>query len=177
MVSVRLPAPLPTPPPPASTPPPEMKQEQKMVDQAPVNDQEEKPKEEPPPGPPISTGIKGDGAPDGFGVGSGGGNLIGGGGSARQQSKWGWYAGQVQMVIADALRKEPGVRSSSLSLKVRVWPDATGRVTRAKLAGTTQDPKLDAAVNAALTGLQLKEPPPEGMPLPIVLRITAQRPN
>ncbi|MDD5348932.1 MAG: energy transducer TonB [Chthoniobacteraceae bacterium] len=177
IVSVRLPPPPPTPPQAAPTPPPqEMKQEQKIVEQAPVNDQEERPKDEPPPAAPLATGIKGNGPPDGFGVGAGGGNVIGGSGSARQNSKWGWYAGQVQTAIAGALRKETALRNASLSLKVRIWPDVTGRVTRAKLAGSTNDPKLDAAVNAALTGLQLKEPPPEGMPLPIVLHITAQRP-
>lgn len=177
IVSIRLPQPAPTPPPPAPTPPPqEIKQVEKMVEQAPVNEQEDKPKDEPPPEAPVSTGIKGDGAPDAFGVRSGGGSLIGGSGFARQGSKWGWYAGQVQTAIAEALRKDAAVRTASLNLKVRIWPDATGRVTRAKLAEGTHDPKLDAALNAALNGLQLKEPPPQGMPLPIVLRISAQRP-
>ena len=33
----------------------------------------------------------------------------------------------------------------------------------------------DAIKNGVLTGLQLQEPPPAGMKLPIVLRLTAQR--
>jgi len=178
MISVRLPPPAPTPPPPASTPPPpEMKQEQKMVEQAPVDENEEKPKDEPPPSAAISTGIKGDGGPDGFGVGGGNGSGLIGGGSKGSRSKWGWYAGLVQTSVSDALRHDSKINTSSLSLTVRIWADLTGRVTRAKISGTSNDPKTDQAIQDALVGVQLKEPPPAGMPLPIVMRITAKRPN
>ena len=52
------------------------------------------------------------------------------------------------------------------------------RVTRASLVSSTGDPAVDAAIKAdVLTGLQLDAPPPEGMPLPIVMRLTARRPN
>ena len=34
----------------------------------------------------------------------------------------------------------------------------------------------DAAVTRALSGVQLPDPPPAGMPSPILLRITARRP-
>jgi len=178
IVSIRLPAPPPTPPPPAPTPPPPQEvKEQKMVEQAPVDDKEEKPDDKPPESAPVTTSIVGNG-PDAFGLKAGtGGSYLGGNGTAQQRSKWGWYAAQVQSTIADSLRKNPQIRSASLSLDVRIWPDITGRVTRAKLTKTTNDPKLDEAISATLVGLQLKEPPPQGMPSPIVLRITAQRPN
>lgn len=178
IVSIRLPAPVATPPPPAPTPPPqEIKQEQKMIEQAPVDEKEEKPDDKPPEAAPVTTSIVGNG-PDPFGLKAGnGGNYLGGSGASQQRSKWGWYAGQVQSTIGDALRKNPLTRSAALSLKVRIWPDITGRVTRAKLMESTNDPKVDTAINEALTGLQLKEAPPAGMPTPIVLRITAQRPN
>jgi hypothetical protein len=53
-----------------------------------------------------------------------------------------------------------------------------GRIARAELAGSTGDPAVDAAIkNQVLTGLQLQEAPPSGMPLPIVMRITERRPN
>lgn len=148
-----------------------------MIEQAPVDEKEEKPDDKPPEAAPVTTNIAG-GGPDAFGLKAGnGGNYLGGNGAARQRSKWGWYAGQVQTTIADSLRRNPHTRNAALSLKVRIWPDITGRVTRAKLAESTNDPKIDAAITEALTGLQLKEAPPEGMPTPIVLRITAQRPN
>ena len=148
-----------------------------MVEQAPVDDKEQKPDDKPPEAAAVTTSIVGNG-PDAFGLKAGnGGNYLGGNGGSHQGSKWGWYAGQVQTSIADALRKNPLTRSAALSLKVRIWPDVTGRVTRAKLAETTNDQKLDAAITDALIGLQLKEAPPAGMPTPIVLRITAHRPN
>ncbi len=174
IVSVRLPPPPPTPLPAATPPPaPEMKQEQKMVEQAPVNENEEKPKDEPAPAAPISTGIKGDGAADGFGVGGSGNGQIGGSGSGHLSSKWGWYAGQVNSTIGDALRKNPKTRVANFKIKVRIWADITGRIVRIK-AESTNNPTLDSALNEALTGLQLKEPPPQGMPAPIVLRVSAQ---
>ena len=80
----------------------------------------------------------------------------------------------MQTSIADALRKNSKTRSALLKIKVRVWPDVTGRITRIK-AQPTNDPALDQAIADALTGLQLKEAPPAGMPAPIVLRISAQR--
>jgi TonB family protein len=63
-----------------------------------------------------------------------------------------------------------------MKVQVRIWADSTGRVTRAKLDGTTGDPKLDDALQKVLTNIQLQEPPPAGMPAPIVMRLTARRP-
>jgi periplasmic protein TonB len=165
----------PPPPPPVMTPPPpppqqeEQKMEQPMI-------KEEAPKEAPPKDePPLGTGIKGDGA-DAFGLSDKPGNgRIGGGGDG---TKWGWYASQVQSRIQQALQQNRKTRTASMNIKVRVWPDSSGRITRAQLAGSTGDPSLDNAVqNEVLNGLQLQEPPPTGMPAPITLRLTAHRPH
>ena len=125
--------------------------------------------------PPMGTGIKGDGSGDAFGLGNGPGNGgIGGNGNG---SKWGWYASQVSSRIQSALQQNRKTRSASMNVKVRVWPDRAGRITRAQLAGSTGDPALDSAVDQALTGLQLEQPPPAGMPAPIVLQLAARRPR
>lgn len=180
-VSISLPPPPPPPPtPPPPTPPPEPpKPEEKMIEQEPVK---EEPKPEPPPPEPepaLGTSIKGDG-PDGFGLsGSGDGGRIGGLGGAGggNRSKWGWYAGQVQSVVVERLRAHKLTRSASLSVTVRVWADSTGRIVRASLSGSSGNASTDAAIkDEILTGLQLKEPPPEGMPMPIIMRISAKRP-
>jgi protein TonB len=138
---------------------------------------EEQPKEAPPKDePPLGTGIKGDG-PDSFGLSDKAGNGRIGGNNGNG-SKWGWYASQVQSRIQQALQQNRKTRTASLSLEVRVWADATGRINRAQLAGSTGDPTLDSALrDEVLTGLQLQEPPPEGMPAPITLRLTARRPH
>lgn len=169
---------LPPPPPPAPTPPPPPppKIEQKMIEQAPVEKDEAKPDEKPPEQPDMGTSIKGNGPGDSFGLGgSGNSGQIGGGG--HHASRWGWYASQVQTRIAEALRTNSRTRNADIRVDVRIWPDPAGRITRVQLAGSTGDAKLDNAIrDEVLNGLQLQEPPPLGMPTPIVLRLTAKRP-
>jgi len=156
--------------------------EEKMIEQTPVEDEpkpEPKPADDPPPA--LGTNIKGDGPGiAGLGSSGNGGGLGGTGlGSGRGGGKWDSYARQVQSRVSDALRRNRKSRSARFSsLQVRVWPDSTGRISRARLAGSTGDGALDTAIeNEVLTGLQLQEPPPQGMPSPIVLRLSARRPN
>ncbi len=184
MVRVQLPPPPPPPPPPPkppeNTPPPPEQQE--MIEQTPIEDETPpEPEAADDPAPDLGTNIAGDGPPDGFGLSrSGGTGRVGGtpqvGGGSR--SRWGWYAAQVQTKISDALRRHPRTRQATLSVQVRVWPDATGRITRAQLAGSTGDRAIDDIItHEILIGLQLTSPPPADLPTPIVLRLTARRPN
>ncbi|MEQ1853884.1 MAG: TonB C-terminal domain-containing protein, partial [Chthoniobacteraceae bacterium] len=146
---------------------------------SPVDEKEEKPVEKPDPAPAISTNIKGNG-PDTFGlapVGSGPG--LGGLGSGRRGSKFGWYAAGVQTKIRDEMAKNRKTRTAKFNgLEVRIWVDANGRINRAELKNSTRDAAVDTALRSeVLTGLTLKEPPPPDMPMPITLRISAQRQN
>ena len=175
------PLPPPPPPPPKATPPPK---EDKRPDQAPMAKPDAKPEaakpkpaDKPPEG--LGTNIKGAG-PGLAGLGSGGGNgILGGTGSGPGGgSQWGWYAGQVQTKIAEALRNNSHTRGASINIQVRVWPDNSGKISRVQLTGTTGNNELDNAIkNEVLTGLKLQEPPPQGMPVPIVFRLVARRPN
>jgi len=166
-----------TPPPPPPPPPPPEIQEQKMIEQTPVDEKEEKPDDKPaPPTPSLGTGIKGDGQSDGFGLNGSGGNYLGGKGG-HVGSRWGWYAGEVQTAIGDALRKNNLTRNAGFRIDARVWVDSTGRITRVS-AASTGDRVVDEAIkNDVINGLQLSDPPPAGMPMPIVMRVTALRPN
>jgi hypothetical protein len=149
-----------------------------MVEQPPVKPNEAKPKEakspDKPPGPP---GPPASGPPSDFGIGGGGGgggDGIGGGGG----SQFGWYASEVSTKIHDAMSQNPKTRDSKVRIIVRIWPDSSGRITRAELSGSTGDPSVDAAIkDEVLVGLTLPDAPPSDMPLPIVLRIVAQRPD
>jgi outer membrane biosynthesis protein TonB len=180
VVSIQLPKLAPPPPPPPKLPPPPPP-EQKLVEQTPVAEPEKKPEAEPPKSddpPALGTNIKGPGGSDGFGLGSSGNGGLGRGGSGKAGSKYGWYAGQVQGRIGEALRNHRKTRSASLNVQVRVWPDPSGRITRAQLVGSTGDSALDRTLQSeVLTGLQLAEAPPAGMPTPIILRLSARRPN
>jgi len=173
------PTPVPTPPPPRDDPPPEPNAP--MMEQAPVMEQAapEAPSDDPP-SEVLGTGIVGDGPGDGFGLGSRGSGFGGArtGSSGGAGSKYGRYALGVQNRIADALRRHPKTKSAELRIEVRVWADSTGRIDRVQLSGSSGDAALDAAIkNEILSGLRLTEPPPSDMPMPIVLRLNAKRPN
>ena len=176
------PPPPPTPPP---TPPPAPPDPVEPPPDAPEFVEEAAPDSPPEPETPpdapeaMGSNIQGDGPPDGFGlVGKGGGGMIGGRGQGGGGgTRFGWYAGRVQNAVIGALRSHRSTRASQLNLKARIWVDASGRVTRASLEGSSGDRELDQALQQEiLTGLQLPDPPPEGMPMPIVMRINAARP-
>jgi periplasmic protein TonB len=182
MVAIALPPPPPPPPPPRREPPPSNQREETMIAQETVTETETKPEAAPAPSEPsMGTGIKGDGAADGFGLSStGSGNFIGGssgraGGGGG--SRWGWYAGQVQSSLQTALSGDPRTRSVALNVTVRIWADALGRIERVEVQGVTGDAAITAAVKDVLTGLRLREAAPDGMPMPIVLLIKARRPS
>jgi TonB family protein len=182
MVMIRTLPPPPTPPPvtpPPVTPPPQDEPKQQMIEQT-QDSEPVKPAETPAEQPQaMGSNIQGNGPPDGFGLsGHGNGMTVGGGSGRGGGSKYGWYAAEIVSALGDALRRNDHTRDASFNIKVRIWSDPTGRVTRAKLAGSTGDPVLDNAIqNEVLTGFQLKEPPPDGMPMPIVMRLAARRPN
>ncbi|MEX1117958.1 MAG: TonB family protein [Terrimicrobiaceae bacterium] len=187
MVNI-MPPPPPTPPPPTPppTPPPEQPQDQEIDQDQPEFVEETQPEAAPQPdsppeeAAPLGTNIEGDGS-DGFGLqGKGGGGMIGGLGTGNRQggTKFGFYAGQVQTRVAQAMRSNKRTRSATLNLKVRIWVDSSGRVTRANLEGSSGNAAVDRAItDEVLSGLQLSQPPPEDMPMPIVMRISATKPN
>jgi outer membrane biosynthesis protein TonB len=181
MVMVQLPPPPPPPTPAPKLPPPPPKDD-KRPEQAPTEkpkaeEPKPKPAEKPPEG--LGTNNKGPG-PGMAGLGSSGNGVIGGSGSGGGGggSMARWYAGQLQGKISDALRANPKTRKASLRVDVQVWVDGAGKVTRASLLGTTGDAGLDEVLNnQILKGLQLPEPPPRGMKMPVALRLTARRPS
>jgi hypothetical protein len=176
MVSLAVPTPYPTPPPVPTPPPPPP--EEKMIEQTPVDDNVEKPPDNPAPQEaPVSTGITGNGPGDVYNLSSKG-STLGGGSGPRKGSMVSWYASQVQNRISEALRNNRKTRSASFGIQVRIWLDSTGRVTRAKLAGSTGNPSIDEAIqNEVLLGQQLMEGPPKEMHMPINMRLSAHRPN
>lgn len=184
-ITVTVVPPPPPPPPPPAPPPPE----QKMIEQPKMVEPEEKPekpiekpKDEPiknakndePPGP-LSLDAKAEGPGDLFQLGGHpGGNPYGGGGGSR----WGWYASIVQAQIEAAFRANEKTRNAAMQVEIRLWADASGRISRVQIDPSTGDPALDAVIrNEVLGGLVLREPPPKDMPMPMVTRVTARRPS
>jgi protein TonB len=167
-----LPPPPPPPPPPKIPPPPQ----QKLVEVKPQDKTPPKPeaKNDKPPGPP---GPKVSGQPSDDGIGGGGGNGGGDGVGGDGGSVFGYYANQVGDRIRAELARNSKTKDASFHVKVRVWFDGAGRVTRSALSGSTGDPAVDSAIkDEVLAGLQLP-PPPQGMPTPIVMNFNAVRPH
>ncbi len=174
---------LPPPPPPRPQPTPTPQQQptpepdQKIIEQPEVHDVKkiEPPKEKP--AEVLGTSIHGPGGGQDLGLGSGLGEGNGYGEQGASGSKYGWYASEVQNRIADAVRGNQKTRTATMNVKIYIWSDSTGRITRARVSGGG-DQALDATLqNDILTGLQLTDPPPSDMPMPIVMRLTAQRPQ
>jgi len=181
VVMVRPLGPTPPPPPP---PPPQVVPRQEMMRQDALTDQDVRPEDQAQatPANSLGTNLTGNGPADGFGLGRrdqgifAGGGTGGAGGSGA--SRFGWYAAGVVQSVSEALRRNPATRNAQFDVRVRIWADLTGRVTRARLARSTGDPVVDDAItNRILAGFQLQQPPPDGMPMPIVMRLTARRPQ
>lgn len=151
-----------------------------MLVQEEVVEEEEAPEEpsaEPPPDLDLGPGSAGGTGPA-IGSGGKGNGRIGGTGKRDSTSKFGWYAAKVQSSIRDALARNPSTRSATFSsLNVKIWADATGRVTRVQLIGSSGNSAVDQAIRSRiLTGLQLPQGPPADLPMPINLRISARKP-
>jgi protein TonB len=178
MVTIQPPKP---PPPPPPLPQPKMITQPKMVTPEAKPMQQPTPKNAPPkpasPSVQMGTSIHNNGAPDSFnlsGTPGGDGMLDGGGGGGG--SRWGYYAGMVQTQIQEALQKNRVTRNITAGLEVRIWADASGMVTRVALDKSSGDPAVDDAVtNQVLRNLQLNQPPPSDMPMPIVMSLTGEQ--
>jgi protein TonB len=120
----------------------------------------------------IAPGAGGWLADSGPGIGGDSDGTIGGGGG-----KYGAFAAVVQERITAALKSNARTRIASLNFTARIWPDATGRIVKAKLSPGTGDRALDDLIqNQILTGMQLGSAPPPGMPVPIVMTVSIRRP-
>ena len=154
--------------------PPKPEQQKFVQETAPT----EKPPEKQPEAAPITTSIKGEGD-SGLGLGNGGGaggSGFGGGGGG---SKYGYYAGRVQSRVAEILRTNKKTRAAVMDhVRVRIWADSGGHISKVSLGQSTGDPSLDTAIKSEVfSDVTLESPPPEGMPMPIVMSFTARRPN
>ncbi|WP_052184933.1 TonB C-terminal domain-containing protein [Methylotenera sp. N17] len=167
--------PPPPPPPPPKEPPKEQPKEQpKEAPKAP----EPKPAETPPAENLKMEGAAGDG-PSPFAAGAvsndyKGGDVktIGSDGGA----KFNWYAGLVKSQIENALEKDKNITQGQYKLVVNVWIKSNGDVERLDLVQSDAKDDVEQAVKAALNSMpRIREAPPEGMPQPIKLRISARK--
>lgn len=159
----------PPPPPEVEPPPPEVQDE---VD---VPEPEREPdvaQNDTPPEGPLGLDAEGAAGADGFGLAArkGGRDLLGSGAGA-----FAAYTGLLKNEILDRLQENKRARSGAYSIVVRLWLSADGRIERVKLASSTGDSELDAAIESALSGIdRVAQAPPIEMPQPVSLRIVSR---
>jgi outer membrane biosynthesis protein TonB len=193
MVNVEKPAPPKTPPPP---PPPQPQKVEEAREEPQANRVELKAMDIPPPDAPppapgggqLALASEGEGPGDAFnlagnpggrGLLSGGGLGDGtgiGGGSGDAAGRYAWYYARMQPDIEAVLRRSKKLAATSTVAELRIWWDGSGRITRVQPVGSSAHPAI-ADEFKALVGLQLRQPPPADVPMPVIMRIKALRPN
>lgn len=92
------------------------------------------------------------------------------------QARSGDYAWYGSLLLEECFRKLRGQRAlkgRKYELQLYVWLDATGNVTRLETVGPAEQGETRAMIEGALVGLRLASLPPQAMPQPIRLRISA----
>ena len=167
------------PPPPPPPPPKEQPKEQPKDQPKEVKEvQQPKPAEAPPSEQLIMDGPAGDG-PSAFAAGEvkneyKGGDVktIGSDGGA----KYNWYAGLVKNQIEVALEKDKKLTEGQYKVVVTVWLRQNGDIEKLEVGQSDAEPQIEQAIKTALDAMPaMREVPPEGMPQPIKLRITARK--
>jgi TonB family protein len=133
-------------------------------------------------------GVDGEGGAgsDGFGlVGKKGGRALtlgGGSGGMNRLSlltKYGWYTQKIQEEIKAQVRKQlnqdGGIPKGKLQAVVKIVLDAKGKIVRYEVVGSSGNKKMDEALRTTLAAqIRISEPPPEGMPTGMTVRINSQ---
>lgn len=194
ITSVTLVKPPPPEPPKEKPPEPEPPKEiPKQTIETPMDAPQQAPDQAPDPGQPAGNDLKMEGdasaGNDGFGIGSGRGKDItkigsggGGGGTGLNRlalnAKYGWYTQKVQNEIKRQVRKsleaDGGVPKGKLHATVKIVIDEQGMVKRHILLTSSGNRKMDDAVRVILGQIRISEPPPEGMPRAMTLKIVSQ---
>jgi protein TonB len=177
-ITMVKPLPPPPPPPPPKEKPPEVKKEEVKIEE-----KIEQPKDAPPQQAERALGIDADAAAgsDGFGLAANRGGrditTIGGDGGASADSRLrhGYYFGLIKRHVDEIAQRNRELQGRNYQVAVGIWLDRTGGVQRYELIGSSGDEKIDRALRETLAGLPpLREPPPQDMPQPVVLRLSSR---
>ncbi len=120
---------------------------------------------------------------DSFGlVGKKGGrSLLAGGNGFGNNSLLNKYAGYTQIVttairkkVMKCLDEEGGIPKGKLQAVVRLSVDSEGAVVGYRIIGSSGNNRMDEVVLRTLGSIKISEPPPNGMPRTMDIRITSQ---
>ncbi len=110
----------------------------------------------------------------------GSGPTVGGGAGSRLSlfAKFGWFTRKIQEEVRGLVKKHfeenGGFPKGKHQTTVKIVVDEKGVVVDSRLVRSSGNPKVDDAVLQSLLRMRLSEPPPEGMPRGMTLRIDSQ---
>lgn len=84
-----------------------------------------------------------------------------------------WYGGLLLEECFRKLRGQPELKGRKYELQLYVWLDPDGAVTRLETVGLSQEIETRALIEQTLDGLRVSRLPPQAMPQPVLLRISA----
>jgi outer membrane biosynthesis protein TonB len=154
--------------------------------EAQANDQP--PDNAPPPGADLGVAGEGGSGSDGFGLVGKGKNYkgrditLGGGGNGMSRlallTKYGWYTAKIQEEIKKQMRKrldqEGGIPKGKLQTVIKIVLDAKGNIIEYQIVASSGNNKMDDALKNSLPGFRISQPPPDGMPSAMTVRINSQ---
>lgn len=178
------------PPPPLQVkekpPEPEIKQIQKkeeIIDQIPKDEPKNAENDSTPAGDKLGLDAEGKAGSDAFGLAGkkGGRSLLAGGDGMGRLSLLSKFAGYTKMVETEIRKKvmhrldeDGGIPKGKLQTIVRISVDSNGAVLASKIIGSSGNNKMDEAVISSIVHIKLSEPPPEGMPRTMNIKISSQ---
>src|SRR5262249_8377481 len=116
----------------------------------------------------------GKGLLSGGGLGDGSGDEVGEGDG--QGNRDGWDYARIAGELDTAFRKLKVLTAAPVRVEIKLWAEAAGRISRIQLIRSTGDPRVDEAIQTVV-GTRLSEPPPAGIAMPMIARLTARRPQ
>jgi TonB family protein len=178
--------------PPPEQKPPEPKVQQELPKQQQVVEQIAQPQAGPQNDQPPDTGqsgplgVEGDGSAggDSFGLaarGKGGRSLIGGGTGGMSKlsllAKYGFYTSKIEDEVRRHVKKKleqaGGLPKGKMQTTVKIVLNANGTIAEYRIVGSSGNSTMDSAVKEALNVVRISEPPPEGMPRGMTIRISS----
>jgi TonB family protein len=93
-------------------------------------------------------------------------------------TKYGWYTAKIQEEVKRQMRKrldqDGGIPKGKLQAVVKITLDARGNIVDYKIVASSGNDKMDEALKSSLPGFRISQPPPEGMPSAMTVRINSQ---
>jgi outer membrane biosynthesis protein TonB len=157
------------------------------VEMAQPQDQAQNQQDAPPAG--ADLGVEGDGSAgsDGFGLtakgkGQGRDITLGGGGGGMNKlallTKYGWYTTKIQEEIKRQMRKQldqdGGIPKGKFQATIKILLDPKGSIIKYQIVASSGNDKMDEALKGSLPGFRISQPPPDGMPSGLTVKIVSQ---